>query len=116
MPIGKMFGVLIVKNSAKQLGYLAAFSGKLGGKNHHPFFVPPVFDTLDQNGFYKKGELILNKLNDEIKTLENQPEIKELNEKILNHSSETKKTITAIKLKIKQNKKERAQKRQVSTF
>jgi len=116
MPIGKMFGVLIVQNSAKQLGYLAAFSGKLAGKNHHPFFVPPVFDTLDQDGFYKKGELILNKLNDEIKTLENQQEIKELNDEILNHSSETKKTITAIKLKIKQNKKERAYKRQASTL
>ena len=116
MPIGKMFGVLIVKNSAKQLGYLAAFSGKLAGKNHHPFFVPPVFDTLDQDGFYKKGELILNKLNDEIKTLENQPEIKELNEKILNHSSETITTITTIKLNIKQNKKERAHKRQASTL
>ncbi len=116
MPIGKMFGVLIVKNSAKQLGYLAAFSGKLAGKNHHPFFVPPVFDTLNQDGFYKKGELILNKLNDEIKTLENQPEIKELNEKILNHSSETITTITTIKLNIKQNKKERAHKRQASTL
>ena len=116
MPIGKMFGVLIVENSAKQLGYLAAFSGKLAGENHHPFFVPPVFDTLDQNGFYKKGELILNKLNDEIKTLENQPEIKELNEKILNHSSETITTITTIKLNIKQNKKERAHKRQASTL
>ena len=116
MPIGKMFGILIVENAAKQLGYLAAFSGKLAGKNHHPFFVPPVFDTLDQNGFYKKGELILNKLNDEIKTLENQPEIKELNEKILNHSSETITTTTTIKLNIKQNKKERAHKRQVSTL
>ena len=116
MPIGKMFGILIVENSAKQLGYLAAFSGKLAGKNHHPFFVPPVFDTLNQDGFYKKGELILNKLNDEIKTLENQPEIKELNEKILNHSSETITTITTIKLNIKQNKKERAHKRQASTL
>ena len=116
MPIGKMFGVLIVENSAKELGYLAAFSGKLAGKNHHPFFVPPVFDTLDENGFYKKGELILNKLNDEIKALENQPDIKNLNEKILNHSSETKKTISAIKLNIKQNKKERAQKRLATTL
>ena len=42
--IGKMFGVLIVENKNKEIGYLAAFSGKLAGKNHHPKFVPPVFD------------------------------------------------------------------------
>lgn len=116
MPIGKMFGVLIVENSIQEIGYLAAFSGKLAGENHHPYFVPPVFDSLDQDGFYKKGEMLLNKLNDKIKTLENQPAIKELNEKVLHHTSETIKTITTIKLNIKQNKKERAQKRQESTL
>src|SRR4051794_24529671 len=33
--IGKMFGVLVVRNQQNELGYLAAFSGKLGGSNHH---------------------------------------------------------------------------------
>jgi len=30
--IGKMFGVLVVRNSIGQLGYISAFSGKLGKK------------------------------------------------------------------------------------
>ena len=68
--IGKMFGVLIVQNEENELGYLAAFSGKLADKNHHSFFVPPVFDMLDENGFYKKGEAILNQYNREIAQLE----------------------------------------------
>ena len=68
--IGKMFGVLIVQNEENELGYLAAFSGKLADKNHHSFFVPPVFDMLDENGFYKKGEAILNQFNREIVQLE----------------------------------------------
>ena len=68
--IGKMFGVLVVQNEENELGYLAAFSGKLADKNHHSFFVPPVFDMLDENGFYKKGEAILNQYNREIAQLE----------------------------------------------
>ena len=43
---GKMFGVLIVQTSTGELGYVAAFSGNLAGKNQHPFFVPPVYDLL----------------------------------------------------------------------
>ena len=41
---GKMFGVLIVRTSNGQTGYLAAFSGNLCGSNSHSFFVPPVYD------------------------------------------------------------------------
>ena len=33
IPIGKMFGVLLVKNVFGEIGYLAAFSGKIGDKN-----------------------------------------------------------------------------------
>lgn len=69
--IGKMFGVLVVQNQEGKLGYLSAFSGKLANSNHHQGFVPPVFDTLDINGFYKQGEAILNALNQEIQEIEN---------------------------------------------
>ncbi|MFM2392919.1 MAG: hypothetical protein RLZZ546_901, partial [Bacteroidota bacterium] len=44
--IGKMFGVLVVKNEKQEMGYLAAFSGKLGKDTVHDFFVPPVYDLL----------------------------------------------------------------------
>ena len=50
--IGKMFGVLVVQKKGGQMGYLAAFSGKLANKNHHPMFVPPVFDILEEDGFF----------------------------------------------------------------
>ena len=39
---GKMFGVLIVRTGEGKVGYLAAFSGILAGKNLHAYFVPPV--------------------------------------------------------------------------
>ncbi len=67
--IGKMFGVLVVLTSDNQLGYLAAFSGKLAGGNHHAKFVPPVFDSLTENSFLNLGMKKLTRMNDDIKNL-----------------------------------------------
>lgn len=75
--IGKMFGVLVVQTSSGEIGYLAAFSGKLGDKNHHEGFVPPVFDILEEGGFFKKGEVELNQLNRKIESIENSQEFSE---------------------------------------
>jgi tRNA pseudouridine32 synthase/23S rRNA pseudouridine746 synthase len=61
--IGKMFGVLVVKNNANQLGYLTAFSGKLEDESCPERFVPPVFDLRSKNSFYKKGEEEINTIN-----------------------------------------------------
>lgn len=69
--IGKMFGVLVVKNQVGTIGYLAAFSGKLADSNEHHHFVPPVFDMLQQDGFFKREEKILNDYNRKIEALEN---------------------------------------------
>jgi tRNA pseudouridine32 synthase/23S rRNA pseudouridine746 synthase len=76
--IGKMFGVLVVKNAQDELGYLAAFSGKMAGGNHHSRFVPPVFDTLKEDGFYRIGEEENNKINRRIEELEQNPQFLEL--------------------------------------
>ncbi len=68
--IGKMFGVLVVKNQEGTLGFLAAFSGKMGNSNHYEGFVPPVFDVLDPEGFYKEGEAKTNVVNREIEKIQ----------------------------------------------
>lgn len=73
--IGKMFGVLVVRTQEGQLGYLAACSGKLAGSNRHRFFVPPVFDMLDPDGFFLAEEEQINRLNREIELLEHDPTI-----------------------------------------
>jgi tRNA pseudouridine32 synthase/23S rRNA pseudouridine746 synthase len=69
-PIGKMFGVMVVKDEDENVGFLAAFSGKLAGGNHHSIFVPPVFDSLSEDEFLNKGMRALKVINDEIKQLE----------------------------------------------
>lgn len=65
-----MFGVLVVKNTANELGYLAAFSGKLAGGNQHTKFVPPVFDSLTDQSFVNEGMQALTRINLSIKALE----------------------------------------------
>lgn len=69
MVIGKMFGVLVVQNKKNEIGYLAAFSGKLAGSNQHDKFVPPVFDLLTENGFLNIGMQELTAMNKEIDRL-----------------------------------------------
>jgi tRNA pseudouridine32 synthase/23S rRNA pseudouridine746 synthase len=64
--IGKMFGVLVVTNDQQELGYLAAFSGKVADANHLPGFVPPVFDMLAQESFFVTESNAINQLNNQI--------------------------------------------------
>lgn len=67
---GKMFGVLIVRTPEKRIGYLAAFSGNLAGSNHHSFFVPPVYDMLQPDGFFRQEEKNISAINLQIKKTE----------------------------------------------
>ena len=67
---GKMFGVLVVRDGDGRLGYLAAFSGLLAGSNSVAGFVPPVFDFLSPNGYFKQEETRISALNRRIKETE----------------------------------------------
>ena len=53
---GKMFGVLVVETVQQQLGFLAAYSGLLEGHNDWGYFVPPIFDAQQPNGYFKTRE------------------------------------------------------------
>ena len=48
---GKMFGVLVVEG-----GFLAAYSGLLEGRNDWDYFVPPVYDAQQPDGYFKTRE------------------------------------------------------------
>lgn len=53
---GKMFGILVVETAQQQLGFLAAYSGLLEGHNDWGYFVPPIFDAQQPNGYFKTRE------------------------------------------------------------
>lgn len=110
LPIGKMFGVLIVENKG-ELGFLAAYSGKLANSNSVAFFVPPVFDMLTDNGYFLRKEEELNAINREIEALENTTDLKNLQKKQIDLEATAKQEIDSFKEKIKINKQTRKQER-----
>ncbi|WP_037428310.1 RluA family pseudouridine synthase [Shewanella colwelliana] len=80
--IGKMFGVLLVRNNRGELGYLAAFSGKLAEQNLINGFVPPVFDMLTEDGFFHAEQQAINQLTYELTHLEDSTELSMLREQL----------------------------------
>jgi tRNA pseudouridine32 synthase/23S rRNA pseudouridine746 synthase len=108
MVIGKMFGVLVVQNEVGELGYLWAFSGKLADQNHWPKFVPTVYDMLEDNGYFKSEEIILNELNSKIEKLEKSANYTNLREAVSKATLEVKEAVETYKKSIKSNKKERS--------
>ena len=79
---GKMLGVLVARNPEGQLGFLAAFSGNLAGSVHHDWFVPPVYDLLDPQGEFKRGEAEITAINHEVERMERSPELAALRERV----------------------------------
>ena len=85
---GKMFGVLVVSLPRKDegerrkeitseiqdegagIGFLAAYSGLLAGRNDWEWFVPPVFDAQDPDGYFKVHEREITEMNHEVELLE----------------------------------------------
>lgn len=81
-PNGKMFGVLVVENESNEIGYLAAFSGKIAGVNLLDNFVPPVYDMLNNEGFFMKGQEEITKINKRVRELEIDPKIKAIEKEL----------------------------------
>ncbi len=109
--IGKMFGVLVCENQEGELGYLWAFSGKLAGVNQLNYFVPTIFDMLQEDGFFKKEEEVLNAINHQIEILENSNELQIKKIQLEKTKTEAATDIQNQKNKIKRLKLERDEKR-----
>ena len=118
---GKMFGVLIVQtdngitnNEENQIGYLAAFSGNLAGKNLHPYFVPPVYDLLQPEGFFKIEEEQISAINIRIRELENSGSYLNSKEKWKIETEQAKAVLNQAKAELKMAKEAREIRRQSS--
>ena len=118
---GKMFGVLIVQtdngitnNEENQIGYLAAFSGNLAGKNLHPYFVPPVYDLLQPEGFFKIEEEQISAINIRIRELENSSSYLGSKEKWKIETEQAKAVLNQAKAELKIAKEAREIRRQSS--
>ena len=118
---GKMFGVLIVENAqpepgASEIGYLAAYSGQIGGRSDWDDFVPAVFDYLQPDGYFKTHEAEISDINQRIKQLEGNEHIKEAKSLIQQLQEERKQTIAAYQKKMKEAKAKRDARRKTGNL
>lgn len=118
---GKMFGVLIVENAkpepgASEIGYLAAYSGQIGGRNDWDDFVPAVFDYLQPDGYFKTHEAEISDINQRIKQLEGNEHIKEAKSLIQQLQEKRKQTIAAYQEKMKEAKAKRDARREAGNL
>ena len=108
---GKMFGVLIVRTSNGQTGYLAAFSGNLCGSNSHSFFVPPVYDLLKPDGFFKIEEEQISAINHQIGQLQNCDRYLELQQKMERETASSQQALSEARKVLKAAEEKREQRR-----
>ena len=118
---GKMFGVLIVENTQPEpgtpkIGYLAAYSGQIGGRSDWDDFVPAVFDYLQPDGYFKTHEAEISSINQSIKQLESNEHVKEAKSLILQLQEKRKRTIAAYQEKMKEAKAKRDARREAGNL
>ena len=108
---GKMLGVLVAQDSEDCLGFLAAFSGNLAGSVRHDYFVPPVYDLLDPQGEFKRGEAEITAINHEVERLEQSPELARLRQREAAAIQKNADEIDAFKAQMARHKQERDKRR-----
>lgn len=111
---GKMFGVLVVQTPGGETGFLAAFSGILAGSNIHSYFVPPVYDLLQPDGFFKKEEENISAINAEISRLETDNEYIFCLQALEATGKQAEQAVAEAKASLKAAKAEREQRRKAN--
>ena len=104
---GKMFGVLIVQTEDGSIGYLTAFSGILAGKNIHPYFVPPVYDLLQPQGFFKIEEENISAINRRIHRLEEDKKYIDIRSNLTQTTQSAQDALSIAKIQLKEAKDKR---------
>lgn len=80
---GKMLGVLVVGlPDCDDIGFIAAFSGNVGGRSNILGFVPPIFDLMDPSGHFKTREAEITEINRKIASIEDSGDLSQLKESI----------------------------------
>lgn len=111
---GKMFGVLVVRNGQRKLGFLAAFSGQLAGTYQHDYFVPPVYDLSEPDGFFRDEERYISSLNDKIEAIASSAEYLTLRSLVERLELQVERLASEWRLRLAQAKEERDVRRSVS--
>lgn len=112
---GKMFGVLVVQNKVGEIGFLAAFSGNLQGTNRHTYFVPPVFDMLQSDGFFKIGEQEISAINNQLEAIQRDVAYITVKQNYQLYKAHVLEELAKAKLQLRLNKEHRDAQRKTET-
>lgn len=104
---GKMFGVLVCENAEGRQGFIASFSGTLGGRSHQRWFAPPMLDYEQQDGVFKTEEAAISELNRAISQRENDSRYVEQKKTVIEKEAESALTISELKKRYTEHKQER---------
>jgi len=108
---GKMFGVLVCEDTDGELGFLAAYSGQIGGREDWPWFVPAVFDYLQPDGHFRQEEARITAINHQIVALQHDEELLSLQDTLDRQQAEADKAIAAAKEQMQRDKQRRDKQR-----
>lgn len=104
---GKMFGVLVVRTGDGEVGFLAAFSGILAGKNEQAYFVPPVYDLQQPDGFFRIEEEHISGINRQIQALQEDPQYRDSRQRLSDETLRARQALAEMKAEMKAAKAER---------
>jgi len=105
--IGKMFGVLVVENEKKEIGYLSAFSGNISNQNELNRFVPPIYNIHAEDSFFKTDNDEILALSHQLSKLEEDENYLALQKNIKTIRKDVNNIISKEKEKLKIRKKQR---------
>lgn len=111
---GKMFGVLIVQTVTGETGFLAAFSGILAGKNLHDYFVPPIYDLQQPQGFFRVEEDRITAINIRIRQLQTDKDYTACKDRLDDTIRRANRSIEEAKEQLKASQRNREAKRQAN--
>lgn len=111
---GKMFGVLIVQTVTGETGFLTAFSGILAGKNLHDYFVPPIYDLQQPQGFFRVEEDRITAINIRIRQLQTDKDYIACKDRLDDAICRANRSIEEAKEQLKASQRNREAKRQAN--
>lgn len=91
--------------------YISGFSGNIGGKSMIEGFVPPIYDLINPNGYFKEEEARISQINRKITEISNSEELKKYKTQLAEYKAARDKGTAEWAERMQQSKKERAERR-----
>ncbi len=112
---GKMFGVMVVRDSEGGVGYLAAFSGCMAGRVEYDTFLPPIFGRGECNSEFEAEDQRIGEMGRRIEELKSSVQYRESQERYATLYSDVEQQIAELNSQYAASKLERDKIRKEST-